>query len=182
MPHTAYVAHHISGRIRLRVPAARSNPALLEQIGAVAKAIPGVEGIESNATTGSVLIHYAQDECQDFEASLAGAGDSIFELLSIRQGQKAGSRRSETDSTTAIAIAAAFKSFDTRIKTVTDNTLDLKVLLPMAAAAAAAFTAREALATPLWLTLAIFAFSAFVVLHPGIEVSQSGGADPAVSG
>jgi hypothetical protein len=179
---TGYVAHHIPGRIRIRIPAARGYPGLLEQIHIVAESVCEVESVESNATTGSVLIHYSKDACQDFEPRLSAASHSGFELRSIRQGQKDGTAaggRSETISTTANAITAAFKGFDTSIRTATDNTVDLKVLLRPAAATAAAFTAREALATPLWLTLVIFAFSAFMVLHPAVEPEQRCGAKDA---
>jgi hypothetical protein len=182
---TGYIAHHIPGRIRIRIPAARGDPGLLEQIRTIAESVPGVESVESNVTTGSVLIHYSKDAGQDFEKKLSAASHSGFELRSIRQGQKEGvgaSSRTETVSTTAKAITAAFKGFDTGIRTATDNTLDLKVLLPMAAAAAAAFAAREALSTPLWLTLAIFAFSAFIVLHPAVEPGQSNGLVPGTPG
>jgi len=182
---TGYVAHHIPGRIRIRIPAARGDPGLLEQIRIGAEAVSGVESVESNAITGSVLIRYSREACQDFEQRLSAANHSGFELRSIRQGQKDGAAaggRPETASTTANAISAAFKGFDSSIRTATDNTLDLKVLLPLAAGAAAAFTAREALATPLWLTLAIFAFSAFVVLHPAAGPDQSGGLVPRTPG
>src|SRR5215471_4321858 len=107
---TGYVAHHIPGRIRIRIPAAWGDPGLLEQIRTVAESVPGVESVESNATTGSVLIHYSIDACQDFELRLSAAGHSGFELRSIRQGQKDGaaaSGRAESVSTTANTIAAA---------------------------------------------------------------------------
>jgi len=182
---TGYVAHHIPGRIRIRFPAAQGDLGLLEQIRTAAESVSGVESVEWNVTSGSVLIHHLKDACQDFERAPSVASHSGFELRSIQQGQKdgaAGDARPETVSTTSNAIAAAFKGFDSSIRTATDNTFDLKVLLPLAAAGAAAFTAGEALATPLWLTLMIFAFSAFKVLHPAVEPGQGSGLVPGTAG
>ena len=45
------------GRVRLRFPALYSKK-ILEEIGGMLAAYPGVETIESNARTGSLLVHY----------------------------------------------------------------------------------------------------------------------------
>src|SRR5262249_44191196 len=153
-------------------PSAKGDAELSWRIRELAKAVPGVESIESNFTTGSLLIHYAKDAFQDFERRLSSASHSVLELKIAQQEQEENLTQAagapEAASAFATAIATAFKELDSSLRSATDNMLDLKVLLPLAAATAGVLTLRKALATPLWVTLMIFAFSAFVVLHPGI--------------
>ena len=52
------VAHQVPGRVRMKVPAAKGNPELLQQIAETFAAIPGIERITCNPATGSVVMHY----------------------------------------------------------------------------------------------------------------------------
>jgi hypothetical protein len=173
MVSSAYVSHHIAGRIRIRIPAARGDTEFLNKIRELAQVISGVERIECNQLTGSVLIHYAAGGYEYFEQWLAAAGDSAaaFSLVSDpRQlqdtAEESSAAPSRVPSDTANAIVDAFRELDGKVKSATDNAVDLKVLLPLAAATLGIFTIRTTIATPLWLTLMIFAFSAFLDLHP----------------
>lgn len=176
---TGYIAHHIPGRMRIRIPSAKGDAELSQRIRELAKSLAGVESVESNFMTGSLLIHYAKDGFGDFERRLSSASDSVLDLKSAppepkeNTTQAAGERQAA--SAAAAAIAAAFKELDGNLRSATGNTLDLKVLLPLGAAAAGLLTLRKAMPTPLWVTLMIFAFSAFVILNPGIQPEGSGG-------
>ncbi len=50
--------HHVPGRLRVRVPAARSNPSLAQRIYRRVHGLPGVTSAAISLTTGSVLVHY----------------------------------------------------------------------------------------------------------------------------
>jgi hypothetical protein len=54
----AYITHHIAGRLRLKIPAAKGRPDLLQQIVAGATSASDIKSVECNALTGSVLIQY----------------------------------------------------------------------------------------------------------------------------
>ena len=67
----AELAHATHGRVRLRVPAARANPALLEQIRAAFEGQPGIDAVEVKAASLSVVIHYDPEERPDLPALFA---------------------------------------------------------------------------------------------------------------
>lgn len=52
------VSHFIPGRVRLRVPAIKGNPALAQKLQLAFSEVPGLTGLSYNTTTGSVLITY----------------------------------------------------------------------------------------------------------------------------
>ena len=57
---------------------------------------------------------------------------------------------------------------DQALKKANNNTVDLKVLLPLGLAIYSFLELESDIATPLWLTLGIFSFNSFVALHhPG---------------
>jgi hypothetical protein len=57
------------------------------------------------------------------------------------------------------------KQIDAGIKWATNNSVDLKVLLPLGLALYAFAESGTEAATPLWVTLGIFSFNSFVALH-----------------
>jgi len=79
MPHHAEIAHHVRGRIRMKIPAAKGDECLLEQIRQALAPIPGVQEITVNPSTGSVIMLYDPDAHGDFHATLHehGAGGHI---------------------------------------------------------------------------------------------------------
>ncbi len=50
--------HHVPGRVRMKNPLFKNNPALLQEVEACFNEAEGISGIESTALTGSVVIHY----------------------------------------------------------------------------------------------------------------------------
>jgi hypothetical protein len=52
----AYIAHQMPGRLRLRIPHWRDDLQSFERVGEQARKIAGVEKVEVNPSTGSVLI------------------------------------------------------------------------------------------------------------------------------
>jgi hypothetical protein len=58
IPTDVKIAHFLPGRVRLKVAAAKNNPAYAGPVRDAFLAVPGIESIEVNSITGSVLIHY----------------------------------------------------------------------------------------------------------------------------
>lgn len=169
---SAHTASHIPGRIRLRIPAAKHDAQLMEEIARDFAALSGVEGVQLNLRTGSLLIHYAAELYRDIENILTERGKTTRQFsLEQPQLRRSSRRPSHKNSELGKAIAAIFATIDDEIRYATDNQLDLKVLLPLIAMALGLTTVRrsESRATPLWLTLGIFAFSSFLSLHGTME-------------
>jgi hypothetical protein len=167
-----YIAHQMPGRVRIKVPAAKGRPDVLAQIVQTAGSASDIKRLEYNPLTGSILIYYAPEAYKNVEALNSILADSRLHI-SARVPPANGKRRSSArgrakrsgPSATAKAITSFFKSLDREIREATDNQIDLKVLLPLVAGILGLVAFRKKAATPLWLTLLIFAFHSFLTLH-----------------
>lgn len=74
MPLDAIVAHRLPGRLRLRLTELRNDPQALAEVAARLQAIPGIQAVEANALTGSLLLRYEGPEAAILQAVAAGAG------------------------------------------------------------------------------------------------------------
>jgi hypothetical protein len=175
MPHHATVAHHVRGRVRVKIPGARRQPAIIGQLADSIASIPGVKLVEHNAGTGSIVIHYDQHSHGDFHSVLASHGEDtgtfqlalpeVSEVDHIAENIEREAEFLAAHSETARTIVDAVKSFNNGLKRMTNNNVDLKVLLPLGLAGWALLEHDPEIATPLWLTLSIFSFNSFVSLH-----------------
>ena len=62
------IAHQVPGRIRMKVPSAKGDPALLAEIQKTFSAIPGIEQVVVNPETGSIVLKYDADRHANFHA------------------------------------------------------------------------------------------------------------------
>ena len=77
MRHSARAVHHVRGRIRLKIPASKGDSRLLEEIKQAIAPLKGVKSVDTNPSTGSVVVHYDPAMHADFHQQLADhAGDS----------------------------------------------------------------------------------------------------------
>jgi hypothetical protein len=166
----AYVHHHIPGRLRIRVPAAKGEEQLLRELSeAIAKA-PGVSEVEYNPVIGSILIQYSAEHHDNLDSLHAGLNASAVPI-SVKQVRPAehvpqdGRRRRHRRSAAATAVDSFFTQLDNEIRSATGNEFDLKFIMPFAVGVAGLFALRYSSTTPLWLTLLIFAFHSFLGLH-----------------
>jgi len=174
----AYVAHQIPGRVRLKIAAAKGRPDLLQQIVTAAGSASEIKSVEYNSVTGSVVIYYAPGAYKNLEELGSILGDSTLRV-SMHASRPAGgmssrhARRGERTepSAAAKAITSFFRNLDREIREATDNEFDLKVILPLAVGVLGLFALRRKAATPLWLTLMIFAFHSFLTLH-GVAAAE----------
>jgi hypothetical protein len=166
------VAHQVPGRIRMKVPAAKGNPELLQQIAETFAVIPGIERITVNPATGSVVMKYDVDRHDEFHCRLQdhvpqGSGyqppATEIDQIALRIEQEAEFLARHSQS--ARAVVDFCKQLDCQIRSATDNNVDLKILL---AAGIIGFTILEvgtAAATPVWVTLTLFALNHVIEMH-----------------
>jgi hypothetical protein len=175
----ADIVHHIPGRLRVKLPSLRGDAASLEQVREILLPVDGIWDVTVNPLTGSVLIIYdPQDD--EFLKQLESYARENFGLAflaseSTTRGADAEARAAYVPagpSEAARVVAGLFRQLDEKIKISTDNNLDLKTLLPLGLASLAVLKLGSKAATPMWLTLGIFAFSSFVALNAPSEAAQ----------
>jgi hypothetical protein len=198
MPH-AEVAHATRGRVRLKIPAAKSNPTLLDQIKVAFEGHRGIDAIEVKPATGSVIIHYDPEHHEDV-ASLftsmdqtASASTVPIAPLTAAGGPAAPAHRRPAatkldqeisqiadeaeflaeHSHAARVIVDYIKTFDRQLKLVTNNNVDLKILVPVGLAVFTIMEVGVATATPMWVTLMLFSINHFVELHAHVDADKT---------
>jgi len=181
----AQIAHYMPGRIRIKIASARGNPILLEQSRHIFDGIPGLHKIVMKPDSGSILIHYDEEKTAQFETELwqrwavahpkrshkahkdpkhgDKPGDEVeHALMTIEEEAEFLASRSHL----ARILVDFFKDFDHRIKRATNNNIDLKIVLALALAVVTFVEIGAAAATPMWVTLALFALNHFLEIHP----------------
>src|SRR5260370_11642809 len=171
----ARVVHHVKGRIRVKLQGAKGNHRLLERVQQSLSPVAGVRNVDVNSANGSIVVHYDQTTHPDFADTLAKHGESA-ELFSLEPQEL-----SEVDeiadkiqreaqflaqhSDLAKSAVDFVSNCDQQLKRATNNTVDLKVLLPLGLAIYAVLEIESHITTPFMLTLRIFSFNSFVALH-----------------
>jgi hypothetical protein len=178
MRHRAQIAHHSKGRLRIRVPSAKGNPAALEEIRNSLAPVKGVHEVIVNHAIGTITVHYDPKHHVDFQSHLNQAEGSHQEHLDVPPSFSPVSEVDEamemlnkeaeflsSHSHSAKVLFDMLRKFDAGLKKATDNNLDLKVLAPLGLAVYAFLELGFEAATPVWLTLGVFSFNHFVTLH-----------------
>ena len=172
----AQIVHHIPGRLRIKLPHAKGNHLLMRRISESFSPHHGIRRVETNATTGSVLIQYDPQMHHEYERNLTthAVRENLFAVDSPPEitefDEKVHRVEAEAEflaehSDTARAIFDAVKQLNETVKRETNNLVDLNVLLPIVAAVFSVTEIGLYTATPLWVTLGIFSFNSFVNLH-----------------
>lgn len=178
------IAHQVPGRIRMKMPAAKGNPELLEQIKTTFAVIPGIEEVTVNPATGSIVLHYDADRHDEFHGRLrhhygenlaANRRPPTNEIDALANKIEEEAEFLAEHSQVARAVVDFFKKFDREIKVASGNAVDFKIVL---AGGIAVFTVLEVgatAATPVWVTLAIFGLNHLVAAHahPGAAPEQA---------
>ena len=159
----------------MKIPAAKGDEVLLEQIKRALSPIPGMLHIEVNPSTGSVILHYDPDVHEAIHDSLHEHGSDHFKVaaasaMSLRLTSWTNQLEEEAKdlaehSDVARAIVDFCRGLDREIKLATDNAVDLKVLVPLGLAGYTFLVLGFEAATPVWLTLGMFSLNHFVELH-----------------
>jgi len=166
------IAHQVPGRIRLKVPKVKENPELIEQIKRMFDVIPGIEEVTVNPTTGSVVLHYDTDHHDQFHGHLQQHTGGHYKPPSNEIDALANKIEQEAEylaehSHTAKVVVDYFRDFDRQIKIATGNVIDLKIVLAAGIAGFTIFEVGASAATPVWVTLSIFALNHMIQANIG---------------
>jgi len=183
MAYKTEIVHSCRGRVRMKVPAAKGDEALLEQIRQTVLAVPGVTEVSVNPQTGSVIMHYDQHTHDDFHQHLAHCckdhhlevcrEPALSEVDEMARQIETEAKYLAEHSEAARVVVDFFTSVDRQVKVATGNAVDLKVLLPLGLAVVTFMELGLEAATPIWLTLGLFSLNHFVEMHahPGDQGS-----------
>ena len=180
------IAHQVRGRIRMKIPAGKGNPELLDRIKQTFGVIPGIEQVIVNPTTGSVVLHYDEDRHDEFHGDLhqhlpGGHRPPSNEIDVLAQKLEDEAEFLAEHSHVARMVVDFFKEADRQIKTSSGNLIDLKIVLAAFVIGFTVLGVGATAATPVWVTLVIFSLNHFIEMHPpGARVQQM--PDAAVSG
>jgi hypothetical protein len=181
------IAHKMPGRVRFKIPVARDNPELLEEIRQVFAGMPGLKQTRVKPSSGSIVLLYDPDDAMSFEARLMQHWRAVVPLVPRPEHRKPKlpgdefervTRRIEAEaeflaghSHSARAIVDFFKDADREIKIITNNAIDLKIVLALVLTVATFAGVGATAATPMWVTLALFALNHFIEMQtPGAGV------------
>ncbi|HEY6333911.1 MAG TPA: hypothetical protein VI756_31635 [Blastocatellia bacterium] len=175
MARKAEIVHSCRGRVRMKVPAAKGDDALLEQVRQTVLAIPGVIEVTVNPRTGSVVAHYDQHTHDEFHRRLDHScrehhqldvcREPASEVEAMEQQIEREAEFLAEHSDAAKAVVDFCRSVDRQVKVVTNNAVDLKVLVPLGLAVGTFLGLGLEAATPIWLTLGLFSANHFVEMH-----------------
>ena len=169
------VVHHTPGRLRIRLPFLKGFSSSPEQIKDLMSPLPGIKRVDFNPVTGSALICYDPENYDNFLDQLAGYAQNFLGLtlttsdLISKNGHKGKDTAVESangESDLTRLLVGSFKRLNAELSKASDNTVDLKALLPVGVAAYALLRLGSAATTPLWVTLGLFSFASFVSLNP----------------
>ncbi|HMB05675.1 MAG TPA: hypothetical protein VKP69_18310 [Isosphaeraceae bacterium] len=165
--------HATPGRIRLRIPEVKSNPALAREIQKQISGYQGVRRVEANPITGSVLVLYALEAASSvvelarlFVPEL-GLDESALGFAPVSSaGDADAGACTEPSASMAEGIARYFRDLNEDVAAATGGP-DLKVLLPVTlfvfGAKGLVFSKKPAV--PTWYDFLWFSLGTFMMLN-----------------
>jgi hypothetical protein len=159
--------------MRLKVLGAPAKQDFFATVKKVIANIQGVECVRVNAASSSIVIDYSpvdtvfhfrlQDD-PDVNNWLCLEGDDAL-LAGIDEAITSSSHYMERHSRLAESLVSGAEVLDDKLRAASDGYLDLKLLVPLAFAAATSMRQAHGRGTPMWLSLGTFAFNSFISLH-----------------
>jgi Heavy metal associated domain 2 len=174
------IAHQVPGRIRMKIPSAKGNRQQLEAYKEALALLPGIERIEVNPATGSIVLNYDPDRHDDFHSDFQDhcaqhnaapppsprhhrAPTNEIDALASKIEEEAEYLAEHSHA--ARLVVDFCKTTDRHIKQTTNNTLDLKMLLALGVIGITVFEVGATAATPVWVTLALFGLNHFIEMQ-----------------
>jgi len=173
--HHAKVAHHVPGRLRLKIEAARDNPALLDSLKEVFADVPAIDAVVVKPASASLVLHYDPRLEAQMEARFASHISGQLDVGRDRPGDEIDRLATQVEAEAEFlaghsqwthAAVDFFKHFDQQIRAATDNAIDLKIVLALGLAVVTFVGVGATAATPMWVTLVLFALNHFIEQHP----------------
>jgi hypothetical protein len=167
------IAHQVPGRIRMKIPSAKGNAELLQQISETFGVIPGIEKVTVNPVTGSIVLQYDTDQHDEFHGAFqnhysrppAEPSPPGTEIDKLADEIEKEAEFLAQNSASARAIVNFCKDLDRNIKSASGNNIDLKILLAGGIILVTVFEIGASAATPVWVTLSLFAMNHFIEMH-----------------
>jgi hypothetical protein len=124
-PPLAVVVHQAPGRLRLRVPARRGDPAFLGQVGQALLATPGIRAVDVNPVTASLLVRFDGDGTRVLEA-VPAAGVRLGDAAQAAAEEEAVRRAHRPQGNLVDRIADAVDGVDAELKRSSEGRMDLQ--------------------------------------------------------
>jgi hypothetical protein len=166
------VVHVMPGRVRVKISRLKGNAPLAREIQERLSAVPGIQRVEVNLVTGSLLALYNAAETDPLDAlmALAGTFTPFLPGLSMRELEAwliPSGNGSNATPPFAEGLASFVGTLNARLGEAAAG-VDLKLLLPLALffLGMRGLLVAEKLSVPAWYDLLWFAFATFFILHP----------------
>jgi hypothetical protein len=150
----ALIAHSSPGRLRVKVPAHRGNPIVLEGLCGHLRNYPGIYSAEANPVTGSILILHETDA----EAIMGYARSQGLFSLRVEERTKPEVQR---------VVASSYASADRALRRLTSGDMDIRTVSVLLLIAAGLFDLMQGsfVAMP-WYAAFWYAFNIFIMKQP----------------
>ena len=170
MSTSADLAHHIAGRLRLRIPAAKGNPDLLRSIKESLERMPGVHRVKTNVKLGSVVLQYDPAAFTDFVRTITehAAQHDLFTVAA----EDTTPCVSETDQ----SLKRLLSEVNRTVHHATGGVINLKELFPLALGLHGLVFVNRSAAAAQWINWIQVAFDTYIDLHedePVAEVAEA---------
>ena len=160
----ARIVHRIAGRMRVRVPSRRGDPAYFATVEETLRSLNGIDCVEADPLTGGILILHGIDP----GAIVDYAAQKGLFLAKEEEAKKAGGTVLHD------VLGAPFGSFSRRIRAFTGNAADLSGLAVLALLTVGVYQiARGNFAAPAWYTAFWYALGIFK-LGPVVKEPDGG--------
>ncbi len=161
------VAHALPGRVRLKIPRVKENPALARQAQEKLGQVPGIKRVEANPATGSLLLFYDLAMLASAEA-LGPLGEIFAELFPEVESEELAAGLQELAETSATAPdGSLLGGLGAIVNPGLFRNLNLNLLLPLTLLflGVRRLTTSKDTPFPDWYDYMWFAFSTFVMLN-----------------
>jgi hypothetical protein len=167
------VVHAIPGRVRVKISRLKENPVLAREVQARLSTVRGIQYVEVNPVTGSVLVLYDRTTLESLDSllSLAAWFSPLFPDLEFHELEDWLTSANGNGNATSFAerLATFFGDLNAKVGETTGG-LDLKLLLPLTLfllGMRGVLVAGKGV-FPTWYDLLWFAFGTFFMLNPSV--------------
>ncbi len=152
---SASIRHRMAGRLRLKIPARKGDPAYFTALAQAFSEYPGLRNVEVNPETGSVLFLHSADP----DAMVAFAeGKELFHI----------SESAKHPVHVSTGVKAKYRELDEKVKRVTKGEWDVPSVAFFGLLGAGAYQiARGNFAAPAWYTAFWYALNIFLKAQKG---------------
>jgi hypothetical protein len=167
------VVHAIPGRVRVKISRLKEDPALAREVQERLTAVHGIQQVEVNPVTGSVLVLYDRTVLESLDSllSLGAEFNSLIPDLELSKLEDWLGSANGDGTATPIAerLGTFFGAVNAKVGASTGG-VDLKLLLPLAlfVLGVRGLAVAGKGVFPTWYDLLWFAFGTFFILNPEV--------------